>query len=110
MSSAVNYDFVGPGSFNLEFRIDLNFFDEKEPTFAFRTCDDHTPTPGPGLAVTGTTIIDEEECHLLNVQSACVERYVSFQFFAGGEYTVKIYLVGSCAKPKLIFEECFTCK
>jgi hypothetical protein len=109
MSSAVTYDFFGPGSFDLEFRIDLSFVDEEDPTFAFRTSDDHTPIPAPGLAVTGTTIIDAEEFHLLKVQSPRVGRHVSFQFFAGGEYTVSIYLMRS-TKPKLIFEECFTCK
>jgi hypothetical protein len=110
MNSAVTYDFVGPGSFNLEVRIELSFFDEEEPTFAFRTSDDHAPTPAPGLAVTGTTLIDEEEYHVLKVQSPRVGEHATFQFFAGGEYTLRIYLINANTKPKLIFEECFTCK
>ena len=110
MKSAVNYRFVGPGSFELEFRIDVSFFSDPEPTFAFRTDDGHIPTPAPGLQVIGKTIIDGEEFHLLKVQPPPTEGRVSFQFPADGEYQVAIYLICPNAKPKMIFEECFVCK
>jgi hypothetical protein len=110
MNSAVTYRFVGPGGFELEFRIDLSSFSEPEPTFAFRTDDEHTPTPAPGLQVIGKTNIDHDEYYLLKVQSPPAQKQVSFQFPADGEYTVVIYLIKPNAKPKMIFEECFTCK
>ncbi len=110
MKSAVAYDFVGPGHFDLEFRIDLSFFPGEEPTFAFRTDDGHVPDPAPGLQCIGNTIIDGEDFFLLKVLSPPAEGHVSFQFPADGEYRVEIFLIRENAKPKLIFAECFVCK
>jgi hypothetical protein len=110
MQSAVTHDFAGPRYFDLEVRIDLSFFSEEEPTFAFRTDDGHIPIPGPGLQIVGKSMIDHDEFHLLKVLSRPAEGHVSFQFPAAGEYRVEIYVIRPNTKPKLIFEECFACK
>jgi len=111
---AIDWRFTGRGSSDVEFRIDLSYFSEAAPVFAFVTPDGHQPELGPGLTFDGRRMIKGNcgamDCHILKVLHPHSGGDVSFRFYAGGEYVVEIYYIKPFGVPTLIFVDDFICK
>ncbi len=114
MGDSVRWDFVGPDMTDLEFTIDLAHFKEREPLFAFATCDGHRPEVGAGLALVGSKTfkgeLGENEYTLLKVAASQSNGEVKFKFDAEGEYRAEIYHISLTGDATLIFENYFVCK